>query len=695
MARVQEATLEASDLPLDADGATVDGASRRRFTLAALIGLAAAAIPYLWVLWDGRIDPLHRHPSGFFTNFYDLQARALFHGHWDVPKGSLGIEGFVVDGKHYTYFPPFPSLLRMPILAVTDSLDGRLTAPSMLLAWVVTAVLSALLLWRLRLLLRGSAPLGRAEAVSAGVLLGTLMSGSVLLYLAALPWVYHEAFAWGAAMTVGALFSLLGVLERPSVGRVLATGGFTLGAVLSRTTIGWGCVIAVVLAAIWLGAGRAGAENRRWWLPVLVAGLIPLVIGCAVTWAKFGNLFMHPLNAQVWTRASAQRRRALAANGGSLLNVRFLPSTAWAYFRPDGLQLSRVYPFITLPATPPHAVGEVVIDQTYRTASLTASMPLLFLLGAWGAVTACLPRLPSRARIIWIPLVGAVAGIGGVLFYGYIAERYLGDFVPLLILAGGIGLIDLWRRLDGKSRRLRLGALAVVIALGIFGLVANLGVTTQTRHLAADGDRVRDYVQLQQSISDLTGHPLDDNVVRGTRLPKYAPSDQLYVVGDCSGLYISSGEHENPSWLPVEFGPGLRHTFDVTYHQVDRGEIPLVTVGDNPPVTVWMRDRPVLFTRWLSFRVDGQSRRDVFSHWESLKPDQTYRISVVTDTELHRVSVYVNGQQFLDGRLRGSGQAVPHVLQSEPGGPPLPVAVIERPVVEPDLCKGLPFVKAR
>ena len=55
-----------------------------------------------------------------FSNFYDLQARAILEGRLDVPRGSLGIEAFVQDGRHYLYFPPGPALLRLPLLAFSD-----------------------------------------------------------------------------------------------------------------------------------------------------------------------------------------------------------------------------------------------------------------------------------------------------------------------------------------------------------------------------------------------------------------------------------------------------------------------------------------------------------------------------------------------------------------------------------------------
>ena len=164
-----------------------EGRGLHRYVVAVGVAMAAVTVPYLWVLWDlwtGRVDALRQLSP---DNFYDLQGRALLAGHLWVPNGSLGIEAFVHGGRQYTYFGLFPSLLRLPVLAVTHAYDGRLTAPSMLLAWVVTGVVAPLLLWRVRVLVRGDAVVGWAEAAACGVSVAALTGGSVLVYLASEP----------------------------------------------------------------------------------------------------------------------------------------------------------------------------------------------------------------------------------------------------------------------------------------------------------------------------------------------------------------------------------------------------------------------------------------------------------------------------------------------------------------------------
>ena len=76
---------------------TVEQQSKRRFTIATIVGTAVVAPIYLWVLWDlwtGKINALR---SVAPNNFYELQARAMFSGQLNVPTGSLGIEGFLQE----------------------------------------------------------------------------------------------------------------------------------------------------------------------------------------------------------------------------------------------------------------------------------------------------------------------------------------------------------------------------------------------------------------------------------------------------------------------------------------------------------------------------------------------------------------------------------------------------------------------
>ncbi len=676
-----------------------DGVGRRRFTVAAVAAITVTAVPFLWILLGPWESPNLIRSTAYEANFYDLQTRAIFHGHLWLHNGAIGIEAFVHSGRQYTYFGLFPSIIRMPVMIATRSLDGKLTAPSMLAAWLLTGLFVSLLLWRVRILVRGSTVMGRVEAAAFGVVIATFTGGTVFMFLAATPYVFNEDLAWSVCLTVGSIFALLGVLERPSWGRVIASFALVLAANLDRATTGWACVVGAVLIATWFGLGRRGRQNRRWCLPLLGVGIVPLIIGCAVNYSKFGVLFGVSNYEQVWTHVSAYRRKFLAANHNAEEGIIFVPSNLLAYLRPDGLRLTSVFPFITLPAAPPSALSGVLFDRRYRTASVVASMPLLFLLSCWGLVTAFRPKPVGRVALTRILLLAAGSAAGAIFLWGYIAPRYLGDFVPFLVLASSVAMADIWRRLEGRRRSVRVGALGILTALALFTIAANIGVAV-TPSEEWSQDQTYHYVQAQKTISDITGHPMQARVERGSTLPTWAPADQLFVVGRCDGLYISNGEDYSPdpnqqnlrtTWNVVERGHAFQHFFRITFNSGSDAiePVPLMTAGQS---TVSVSALPsgvrgrLQVRFWL--RGPGQSADGIASIVPS---GSTHQVLVITDPAKHMVLVALNERTVLAGTLDGRGPIHVATLEAHSDAAPSALSVVDDTALspEPTLCYSL------
>ena len=369
---------------------------RRRKIVGSAIAIVVAAIPFLLALWNFGIRPTRTAvPSRLFSQFYDIQAEAFLDGNLHVPDGSLGIEGFRHDGHEYLYFGPLPALLRLPLTIATDSMFGRLSAPSMLAAWCLGAVFVAATVWRVRAIVTPDRDLRRGELMLIGLLILVLIGGSPTLIIAALPWVYSEALMWALATSMGALFGVIGLLERPSAGRIAFTALLTTGAVLSRVTAGWGVGLAVLGGAALFAFAPGYREYRRWASWTLVAGVLPLAVGIAVNWAKFRHPVLIPFDDQVWTDLSARRQQVLEEGG--VTGVRFVPSTVVNYLRPDGIAFSSVFPFVGPPVEPAGSIGSVNLDMRYRTPSATPFMPLLFLVGLYGSGPNLVAGDPPRA----------------------------------------------------------------------------------------------------------------------------------------------------------------------------------------------------------------------------------------------------------------------------------------------------------
>jgi hypothetical protein len=661
---------------------TDDRAGVRRYTRAAVVGLLAALGPFLWVLWDGRLDPARNF--GYATGYYEVQARALAHGHWWVPEGSLGIEAFVVGGRHYTYFGPFPAVLRMPVLLFTHSLDGRLTAPSMLLAWAVAAGFSAGLLWRIRVLARGDDEVTRSEAIAHAVLLFTIMGGSTLLYLGSLPWIFHEALAWGFAWTAGSMFALLGVVERPSARRILLAGFCILCAVMSRSTVGWASALGAVMVGVWFASGRAGVGRRRWSVPALATGLLPFAAGCAVTYAKFGSLLSLPMGAQTYPELPQHRLTFLEANHGRSFSLGFLPSTLLAYLRPDGLDVSSRFPYLTMPSGPPKILGGAVFDMTYRTSSVTAAMPLLLALTVTGCVALCRRHPPGRLSLARVPVLVGAAGAAGVLLFGFLVNRYVADFLPLLLVGSAVGMIEVWRHFEGRSRRSRRLLLSAIGALALFGALANLGIATQSAKLGIESPRLLDYVELQESAGRATGHPL--HVTVAGELPATAPAGDLWATPGCSSLYISTGELYYPRWLAVERGPSEHHIVDVTYRHFDLGRVPVVSAGG---AELFIEDKGMDFYHYVRLVLvkPGETRS---TEWTSVNIDVPRQVEVLSDVAFHQLTVLFDGRRvFDDDELPTTEPATAWDAPARVGTVDHPISFERHEVPEPELCDEL------
>lgn len=650
-------------------------AGRRRFTVAVAWGLGAALVPYLWVLtdlWNWAPSPIRKVPPGFF---YDFQARSMFHGHLFVPKGALGIEGFIHGAHEYTYFGLFPSILRMPVLLFTSRLDGELTVPSMLLSWIVAGVFTSLLLWRVRVLARGDAALGRLEATCYGIFVAVVGAGSVLLYLGATPFVYNEDFSWSVALTVASLFALIGVLERPSWWRVAGAGALIVLTNLNRTPAGYAMVIGAGLVAVWFGLGRGGEDRRRWALPMGVAAAVPFAISCAVTYGKFGIPIGLPMADQVWARVNAHRREFLAANGGKAFSPGFLPSTLVAYVQPFGIRFSGVFPFISTPSAPAAAHAGAVLDQTYPTASLPPTTPLLVLAGLWGVVTAFRPGPTGRLALVRIPLVAALAGTAGVLMWGYIATRYGSDFMPFFILAAAVGLVDLLRRLEGRSlrvRRLAFGGLAVLAA---YSVAANLAIAIEPSPQFT-GSQLVQYIDAQRS---LTPGALESTVHVGSTLPFWAPEGELYIVGQCSGLYYSTGQTYKDvpgqqlmhwTWVPVQEAPGIVHIVDVTFNVPQRDIAPPVPIFTYGGATLFLEQGPDenMQLQLLHAGADSLAFPSPIGGAFPVIVGQGYQFEILADPNTHAFEVWQDGSKVLGHYIAGSGpgQVIPSPVSGHP-----------------------------
>ena len=630
----------------------------RRFAWACVLGGTLSMIVLTWFVTRGFATLFDRPRLG---GFFDAQARAMFHGHWDVPAGAAAFERFKIDGRYYMYFGPTPALLRMPLLVLSSWFDGRLSRVSMIVASAGVVFGIARLSWLARRTVRADRPVSRGEQVVAAsvVVVGSL--GTVVPFVAGWTAVYHEAIQWGLAFALisyGALVAWM--LDRRARDLVVAGAAAALS-ILARGSVGLGPVAAIGLVALVKGitALRAArAAGRLDWRPLVALGaavLVPLVLYGYVNAAKFGSpLAPPPYAKQDLLVDYPPRMGALDANGGNLFGFGYAPTAVVQYLRPDGVAFDRLFPFV-LTSDSVDVIGNAVFDNVRPTASTTTSAPLALLFALGGIVVVVLRR---SLRRWWLPVAaGAAIGCVGALSVAFVDQRYQADFVPLLVVPGVVGAWALVDWLPTRSRAVGATVVGLVALLGAWSIWANTAtafVYQRSQVLSASVADRASLVKAQLEVQDLLGGGLPSRVGAGDTLPAHGTDGSLFVLGHCDGVY----RHDGVVWQPVELTAATGHSrLQARLDPGAHGRQPLLSSVDDRGTTVI----------WALPRADG--RVGLEYQWEprspGAEPARVIPLGVATrqaDGSLD-LSVDVGGDVFTT-RLQVSAGG--HVLHDGP-----------------------------
>ena len=566
--------------------------------------------------------------TSFGSNFYDVQARSMAHGHFDVPANVAKIEGLLVQGKTYLYFGPFLSVLRMPMVLLFPGTSGHLTQASMTIGFCLLLGAVSWMSWMARQLVRDASPLTRKSLFGQACFVLVAGLGSVAFYLACSPTVYYETELWGAALSAWCLVSFLRFTQTRSTKWLLLQGMFTLFVALTRTSIAMG-MIALLLATTLLAARdfrrskRRGpvagnAPDLRSRLVIGVCSLVVIVVSLvSVNIAKFGTMFSIPFASQFAVRAHFPPSLAdFFAQHHRVLGIRYLPTTVYWYLSPASFHVSPLFPFFDFTRSI-RVIGGVQFAWLQPSSSVTSTMPLLFLLSVVGLVglsrrhvlqTLEAPRsLLTGFRLA--TLAAIISALGTLLFTG-IANRYMADFLPLLFLGGALGFHLAGRWIDGLRRPWMVTIATLGALLGAWSFYANasLGVLeAYSLKTNVQGDSGAGFLSFQISASHaLTGNKAIP-YASGSTAPLQPQYGELYVQNHCAALY----SYQFAGWGPVEVGrQGGQFNLAVTMPTTPpRGVEPLLVSGATPDRYEWWGIRFLsgnrFVLRWTSVIPNG------------------------------------------------------------------------------------------
>ncbi len=646
----------------------------RRYAQACVAGTVPGFVLFLWMITKGTFNVFAYNLT---ANFYDAQAHAFLGGHLSLPPGLLGIESFVVNDKSYMYQGPTPAFLRLPVALFTDSLDGRLAAVSMLIAFGVAAFAIGWLTWQIRGLVRGTASVTRGETFAVAGFMFVCTGGSILLFAASQVSVYHESLLWGTTLTLLALGLILRYLIVPRREILAAASVFVLLALWSRASVGLGALVALGVVGLgealaWFGTRRSGA-GREWIdsfrprgrpsgrrvLAIFVACAVPVLLYATLNYAKFETLFSVPWDRQEQTRLSTSRQEFLAESNNTFIGLRFVPTTLVEYLRPDALTLDRAFPFVGYPDDflgRSRGYFDVRFDKIDATSSVPVSFPLLCVLGIAGLTRVVVARR-RHPNLAWLraPLCGAAAAAVTIFAFGFIAQRYLSDVFPFLVVAAGAGLAVatpfLARARDWRWRKVTI---AMLVALGVASCwIAFAQALWYQRVFASPPDEAatQAFVRFQQDLGSHYSNGSVSAVRSGARLPPEGRAGDLFIVGDCDGLYVSDGsltdEVQPTNWKPVQRTSGVG-TFDADMRfpaDVAPGESDPLLSGGTP-------DQPEVVT--VEYLADGMVRfvyrnatGEIAGQPMHITPGRQYRARLSADPQTHQVLVRIDDRTAL------------------------------------------------
>ncbi len=549
--------------PDTVDAGRLDRNERR----AARIG-AVFAVVVFWLVAT-CMQPWNLFDRGpYTTDFYDAQARALVNGHLDIPASVAGIEGFEIDGRTQIYFGIGPAVLRLPFSGLSDVFDRRLSLASELLAVSVIGLAAARLLGRARSLVVGS-PRGRPWWFAAAAVVVSL--GTPLLFFTSRPIVYHEAALWGAATGLAGLDLVVRWWRAPTRRHLVEAVALAAFAISCRPSSGAAPAIALGLFGLVL------ASRRDWRRAATVIGcaLVPVAAFALVNWARFGSLNDVPFPKQALSQFDATRQETLAINDGSLFGSKFVPTNLLRYLSPFAFRFDRLFPFVTWPSKAT-VIGDVRFDAVERSGSIVTGAPVVFLLalvGAWWTV------VRDRTRQWTVLVVAALASTISTFTFGYLAHRYLVDFVPgiVLLAAPAVWLGARW--LQGRTQWVRTTVVAGAAALFVLGAWNQMGlaITMRAFSIAASEEDARSFAEVQYAIDDALFGGSAPGVERleGTELPAGVPMGTIVVAGDCAAVY----RYDGYGWAPLERRVGAGRAFELRGATRPEGRTPILTGG--------------------------------------------------------------------------------------------------------------------
>jgi hypothetical protein len=419
---------------------------------ALLVGLVfpyyAFLIDHDFKLWDHREDLgqcAQQFPLCLGLTFNSMLEH-LLRGRFDVAPETVGLEGFLRDGRIYAYWGMFPALLRLPLLFIPNGLTFDVTPLSCVLATCAAATIKLL---TLRQVARSTH--GAADWVVALFALVIVLSGAQITFLRAS--LYQEVCLWAGVWA--ALFVYFAVrcvvrdhFDRGNLCSMAFAAGFSLN---TRVSVAVGLYagltfLVIVLAIRSLVKLSSQRMNSQCWrnttivrdlLPTFLILLIFAAIAGIINFYRWGHpLVFADFSLYIYNKDFPDRLPRTETFG--LFNILRVPLgliyyfvPVWVVQRTDGKLMFEEYQTRLLDAVELPPSSFLLTD---------AFLVLLVAYACWILITS---RELSSGDRFGLGAIGVGLGLPWLLMLTAISMnfRYRIDFYPLLEFGAFVALV--------------------------------------------------------------------------------------------------------------------------------------------------------------------------------------------------------------------------------------------------------------
>ena len=469
VARILRRPLEAGQGPeADADLGSLWGA-------AVFVSLVLIACLYFFLLTRGTGELLaHDMLSGSFDSLAD----GLMRGTAEVDPATIRWEAFVVEGRSYLYFGPWPALLRIPLHGVAPDRFGQWARLSCLVAAALSLAAFGLMAIRT---LHQNRSLGDQEK---RFLLVTSLLGfglaTPLPFLLTQGSIYHESILWALAGSICFVAVVVPRLHAPDLlrGKLLLLSTIAGATFMARVTYGAPLYLILLLIAGAELLRRLRADRRevrgeiaRLFVVLLPAGLT-LVFCLWYNFDRFGSVFTFvDYRLLGFMRANPSTLEILDQTG--VFNLRRLLPALDNYFIPSAEMISRNFPWfrVTLPQYPDLGLYPRIFHSYLVPLSVASSWLVLGGLVGMGYVF----RSAGR-KFGGLCLLALLTEALLICCYYIMELRYEVDLIPLFVFGYGAFLAEVSTRspLRGRAQDLVTLVMFAVAASAIVTLSSTL-----------------------------------------------------------------------------------------------------------------------------------------------------------------------------------------------------------------------------